>query len=96
MLKFIYNTYIFLAVFNDDYLPRTYFLYLSKYILIVLTILSAYGGFLFSQKSVARRALHPFIGQNAPFPPPKKKLPQQRSPYWLVIEQRFGWCPTKI
>ncbi len=29
-------------------------------------------------------ALHPFLGQNAPFPPPPKNLPQQRSPYPLV------------
>jgi hypothetical protein len=56
---------------------------------IVFTIAyNTYGacGEFFSQKSVypAEGALHPFFGRNAPFPPPKKKLPQQQSQYWLV------------
>ena len=42
-------------------------------------ILSACGGFLFSRKSVARGALHPFF-QNAPFPPKSNKTAPAAKP----------------
>ncbi len=56
---------------------------------IVFTIAyNTYGacGEFFSQKLVypEEGALHPFLGETPPFPPPQKKLPQQRSQYWLV------------
>jgi len=34
--------------------------------------MSACGGFLFSQKSVACGAFHPFMPKHTPFPPQKK------------------------
>ncbi len=43
-------------------------------------ILSACGGFLFSRKSIARRALHPFF-QNAPFPPKSNKTAPAAKPF---------------
>jgi hypothetical protein len=42
-------------------------------------VLSACGGFLFSRKSVR----YTFFVKT-PLPPPEKKLPRWRSPYWLV------------
>ncbi len=47
-------------------------------------ILSACGGFLFSRKSVARRALHPFFSKTPHFPLNQIKLPLRRSPSQLV------------
>ncbi len=48
-------------------------------------ILSACGGFLFSRKSVAHGALHPFYAKTPHFPPIQIKLPLQQSPSWLVL-----------
>ncbi len=48
-------------------------------------ILSTCGGFLFSRKSVARGALHPFFAKMPHFPLNQIKLPLQQSPSRLVI-----------
>jgi hypothetical protein len=46
----------------------------------------------FSQKSVARgRSVTPFFWAKRPLSPPKKKLPQQRSQYWLVFTKPLQW-----
>ncbi len=59
-------------------------------------ILSACGGFLFSRKSVARGALHPFFAKTPHFPLNQIKLPLRRSlatwrsPYRLVYDKKVG------
>ena len=52
-------------------------------------ILSACGGFLFSRKSVARGALHPFFAKTPHFPLNKIKLPLRQSPSWLVVIKNY-------
>jgi hypothetical protein len=53
-------------------------------------ILSACGGFLFSRKSVARGALHPFF-QNAPFPPKSNKTAPVAKPLSACPIKFFEW-----
>jgi hypothetical protein len=56
--------------------------------LLLLTILSACGGFLSSRKSVARAALQTFLPKRTL--PPHKKIPRGAAPIGLYIYKKFN------